>query len=198
MPGTQSCSTGNLSTVRWCWLAQCSSRRPSTSETDVQQSTMYLGTFSCKQRCIVCSWCALECLANAGRHAVETIDPGRTCHYPKDSACDYRVTSVFIGLHKFVLLLTYLFLQRFTLMTEQWATELVLCVGLAAFGRPLGPPPPERRPPPSNFVERPPFGFDQFGRPVFAPPVCGPPPGWEQRYAWVPFLATSFESVVSR
>jgi len=58
----------------------------------------------------------------------------------------------------------------------------VLCLlNLTAFGRPLGPPPPERRPPP-NFVERPPYNFDQFGRPIFAPPASGPPPVWEQRY----------------
>ena len=59
-------------------------------------------------------------------------------------------------------------------------SECVLWIELAAFGRPFGPPPPERRPPP-NFVERPPFSFDQFGRPLFAPPTTGPPPVWEQR-----------------
>jgi len=50
----------------------------------------------------------------------------------------------------------------------------------AAFGRPMGPPPPERRPPPG--FERPPFAFDQFGRPMFSAPTGVPPPMWEPRY----------------
>lgn len=60
-------------------------------------------------------------------------------------------------------------------------SECVWWIDVTAFGRPLVPPPTERRPPP-NFVERPPFSFDQFGRPIFAPPATGPPPVWEPRY----------------